>query len=237
MTFDGVDILVQARMSSSRLPGKVLMKLGHKSVVENVVERVSRSKYAKNVTVLTSTHYTDDPLVDLLKKLEIRHVRGSLDNVLSRFVRYSENCSSSTLVRVTSDCPVIDHNVLDQTIEHHFKEVADYTSNTLVRSYPRGLDVEVFSVDALQKLSSQIDLSEYEKEHVTPGLYTRALGLKLASLVSTINLSMHRWTLDTIEDFNFLQEVFREMPKDTTWGLGEILGLLERKPHLIHLDA
>jgi spore coat polysaccharide biosynthesis protein SpsF len=232
----GVDVLVQARMSSSRLPGKVMMKLGDKTVVENVVERVKRSKHAKNVTVLTSTHHSDDPLVDLLNELGIKNARGPLDDVLGRFLRYSETCGASTLVRVTADCPVIDPDILDQTIELHFLEEADYTSNTLKRSYPRGLDVEVFSVEVLRALGSNSDLSEFEKEHVTYAMYSRPLGLKLASLVSPIDLSMHRWTLDTIEDFDFLQKIFREMPRDGNWGETEILELLKMKPDLVHLE-
>jgi spore coat polysaccharide biosynthesis protein SpsF len=226
-----VEALIQARMNSSRLPGKVLMDLGGMPAIMQVVRRVEAASTVDKVAVLTSLEASDDALEKTLKEFGVRVFRGSLDNVLDRFIKYIDTASSDVYLRITGDCPLIDPDLIDQTVRFHIEGGWDYTSNTLRRTFPRGLDVEVFNSTTLKNLTrSRLALSAAELEHVTLGIYGNPGVFKIGSFFKDVDNSRHRWTLDTIDDFIFLSWLFETMPEQPRLGMGGVLSWLESHP-------
>lgn len=233
-----VEALIQARMSSSRLPGKVLMELGGMPAIMQVVRRAQAASLVDKVTVLTSVEKSDDALVKVLNDSGVSVFRGSLDDVLDRFIKYIATSSADVYLRITGDCPLIDPELIDQTVKFHIEGGWDYTSNTLTRTFPRGLDVEVFRANTLNKLiGSQPQPTAEEREHVTLGVYASARDFKIGSFFSNANYSNHRWTLDTIDDYLFLSWLFEVSPKPPSLGLQDIISLLERHPGKARFEA
>jgi spore coat polysaccharide biosynthesis protein SpsF len=165
-----IGAIIQARISSTRLPGKILKELPYGSgiiVLEQVVNRLKKSKKLNDIIIATTTEKIDDEITTIAKKEEVKFFKGSKENVLSRYYLTAKENNLDIIVRVTSDCPCIDADITDLTIDDHINKMADYTTNSLVRTYPHGLDVEVFNFDALEK-SYKNATKDYEKEHVTP---------------------------------------------------------------------
>ena len=232
-----VEALIQARMSSSRLPGKVLMELGGMPAIMQVVRRVQASSLVDKVTVLTSRDESDDALVGVLNRYRVSVFRGPLEDVLDRFVQYIVTSNSDVYLRITGDCPLFDPEIIDQTIRFHIQGGWDYTSNTLTRTFPRGLDVEVFNARILPDLTkNQPDLSPSEREHATLAVYTRQNSYKVGSFFVDSNNSQHRWTLDTDEDYRFLFWLFEQSSHGSVLGLEELLNILKGTPEMIHLE-
>lgn len=220
-------------MSSSRLPGKVLMELGGIPAIMQVVRRVQAASSVDKVTVLTSVDKSDDALVEVLKNFGVSVFRGSLDNVLDRFIKYIDTASSDVYLRITGDCPLIDPEIIDKTVQFHIEGGWDYTSNTLNRTFPRGLDVEVFNQQVLSSLFRAFPiLSSAELEHATLGVYSRPEKYKLGSYVGVSNYAHHRWTLDTTDDYAFLQAVFNTFPKGKKLDFAGLLAFQKDFPNL-----
>ena len=233
-----VEALIQARMSSSRLPGKVLMELGGMPAIMQVVRRVQAASSVDKVTVLTSVDKSDDALEEVLIDSGVGVFRGSLDNVLDRFIKYIDTASSDVYLRITGDCPLIDPGIIDQTVQFHIDGGWDYTSNTLNRTFPRGLDVEVFGKHVLNRLRTSVPkVSLEEVEHVTLGVYRRRDLFSIGSATGTVDLSRHRWTLDTQEDYSFLKAVFDTAPEGKQLDFTSLLALQKKFPSLQHFEV
>jgi spore coat polysaccharide biosynthesis protein SpsF len=206
--------ILQARMSSTRLPGKVLLPLAGTPMLSRQIERIQRSRLIDKLIIATSDRPEDDPVAELWPD----SFRGSLNDVLDRYYRAALPYSPSHVVRLTGDCPLADWEVIDDCI--HFANGYDYVSNTVRPTFPDGLDVEVFTFDALQK--AWFEASEpYDLEHVTP--YMRR-HFKTGSLETCPNLSHLRWTVDTPEDFAFASRVYETLyPTDPAFTTQRIL--------------
>ena len=167
-----VVIIVQARMTSTRLPGKVLKTVLGKPLLEYQIERLRRVKLADEIVIATTTNNADQPIIDLCDRLSIPYYRGSEDDVLARYHSAAIFHQADTVVRVTSDCPVIDPQVIDRVIYTYIDEHPkyDYVSNCLERTYPRGMDTEIFSFNALEQAFQQA-ITQPDREHVTPFIY------------------------------------------------------------------
>lgn len=210
--------VIQARNGSSRLPGKVLLSLPFNSdnvVLEHVVNRLKQSSLIDKLVVATTERDIDDSIESLCNTLGIDCFRGSEDDVLSRFYFAVESLKPKNVIRITADCPCLDYNVLDQIIDFHNKEDNDYTSNAFVRTFPHGLDVEVFKyqclVDAFENATEV-----FEKEHVTPYIYsTNKANYKLGNYENVLG-DYHnlRITLDNKEDYMLLDILFSKLGKD-----------------------
>lgn len=228
--------VIQARMSSSRLPGKVLKDVLGKPMVVRQLERISRSKLIDQIVLATSIEKSDDPLAEAVSAAGYRVFRGSLDDVLSRFQELRKDFGPTNIVRLTADCPLTDPEVIDGIIEQHIKTDVDYTSNVIARTFPRGLDAEVFKVEALDRLS-QLDLTDDEHEHVTLGFYRRPNDFSLTNFAGAVDNSHLRWTVDNPEDYDFAlwvyEEVFPEKPDFNSQG---ILDLLAKHPERILIE-
>ena len=200
--------ILQARTSSTRLPGKVLRDLVGAPMLERQIERVRRAKSIGRLVVATSTDASDDAVADLSRRLGLACHRGPLDDVLGRFAGALEAFGPSDhVVRLTGDCPLADPEVIDATIARHIEAGADYTSNTLTLTFPKGQDVEVMKAQHLIAAAAEAT-DPYDREHVTPFLYRHPERFKLANLARHPPLPDLRWTVDTPEDFAFVERVY-----------------------------
>jgi spore coat polysaccharide biosynthesis protein SpsF len=228
--------IIQARMGSTRLPGKVLKDLGGETVLARVVRRTQRAALLDSVVVATSTADADIAIVNECHRLSIRCFRGDEQDVLDRYYQCARQLQADAVVRITSDCPLIDPGLITAVTRRLLDDRPDYATNTHVRTYPRGLDVEVFSGDALTRAWLKAQLP-YERIHVTPYFYEVSGRFRVASLTSEPDYSHHRWTLDTTEDFELIRTIYERFAglDDMSWR--EVLALLEREPELAQLNS
>jgi spore coat polysaccharide biosynthesis protein SpsF len=228
--------IIQARMGSSRLPGKVLKKLGRATVLSNVVERVRRSRRINDVAVATTREPADAEIVQECSNAGITIFRGSTEDVLDRYYEAALQLKAEVVVRITADCPLIDPDLIDLTVQAFLADRPDYASNVLTRTYPRGLDTEVFSVETLQR-AWQEAAAPYERAHVTPYIYNHPRRFRLLSVSGSDDFSSHRWTLDTPEDLDFLQQVYARFPEANDFSWRAVLALLVREPALSLINS
>jgi len=224
--------VIQARMSSTRLPGKVLLDLDGSPVVDHVVRRVGRARLVDEVWVATSTAPDDDILTDNLSSLGTPVVRGSLDDVLSRYALSSERSNADVVVRITADCPLIDPAVIDGVIRSYREAPSvDYCSNTLVRTYPIGMDTEVFSRAALDRAALEAT-TQQEREHVTPYIYQHPESFRLRNVEAPPDSRRpgYRLAIDEAADLQVVVEVLARVGGNA--ALEEICALLDEDPEL-----
>ena len=200
--------ILQARMSSSRLPGKVMKPLAGAPMIVRQIERLRRCETLDRLVVATSTQPSDDPLAAELERHAIEVFRGPLDDVLGRFVACIETLGiAGDIVRLTADCPLADPEVIDAGVRLRQALGVDYLSNGRVRTYPHGLDMEVFTRDALLAAGREAT-SAYDREHVTPYLYAPGARFTQGVLRQDRDDSGLRWTVDTPEDYAFVARVY-----------------------------
>lgn len=233
--------IIQARMGSNRLPGKVLRTLGGATVLAQVIARAMAVPSIDEVVVATSTQREDDPVEKEARKCGAGVFRGSETDVLSRYYEAAQSFHADVVVRITSDCPLLDPDLVERMISKFLasrrgSNKPDYLSNALTRSYPRGLDAEVFTFAALE--STQLAAKEaYEREHVTPYIYQHPASFIVEEFVGDKDFSSHRWTLDTPADYEFLQAVFDLLGAAAkSAGMHAVLDLLERHPDLVRIN-
>jgi spore coat polysaccharide biosynthesis protein SpsF len=228
--------IVQARMGSTRLPGKVLMDLGGQPVLCRVVHRLRRSTMLADVVIATTDSKRDDVLVQLCHGHGFATFRGSEDDVLDRYYRAATSCEADAVVRVTSDCPLIDPELVDQVIHEFLVKNAEYASNVLVRSYPRGLDCEVFTMSALERVW-RTAIEPHRREHVTPFFYESPSLFRMASVTGEHDYSHYRWTLDTPEDLQLIRAIYSSFGERDDFSWRETIALMQRVPELHAMNA
>ena len=202
--------ILQARMSSTRLPGKVLKPLLGRPMMLRQIERLGHAQGLDGVLVATSTHPSDDAIARVCADAGISVARGSLEDVLDRYWQAAATVQGvQHVVRLTADCPLADWRVIDACVELHLSRGAAYTSNSVQRSFPKGLDVEVIALPALERAWREAS-DPYDREHVTPYLYRNPNRFDLAFLLDSRDRSTWRWTVDTPEDFQMVEAVYEE---------------------------
>jgi glutamate-1-semialdehyde 2,1-aminomutase len=222
--------ILQARTSSTRLPGKVLKKILNRPLLELQIEREKRSRMIDHLVVATSNENTDDPLEELCNLLGIECYRGSLDNVLDRFYQVAKKHSPSWIVRLTGDCPLVDPELLDAVIQFCIEGNYDYATNALEPTYPDGLDVEVFRYSALEEAWKESKLPS-QLEHVTPYINRQPKKFKIGHYKGDIDLSYLRWTVDEPEDFELVKTIYENLyPINPKFSTNDILVFLEANP-------
>jgi spore coat polysaccharide biosynthesis protein SpsF len=226
--------IIQARMGSTRLPGKVLKDLNGESMLWRVVSRLQRSRMLNDVLVATTNCQADDEIAAECSRHSVRISRGDQDDVLDRYFRAAQLIKADIIVRITSDCPLIDPGITDKTVGAFLAGRPDYASNTLERTYPRGLDAEVMSFETLER-TWRLASARYEREHVTPYIYERPMEFKLLSVTGGEDQSCYRWTVDTQEDLAFVRAVYDRMGT-IVFSWRDVLDLLEREPSLPDLN-
>ncbi|HXY04547.1 MAG TPA: glycosyltransferase family protein [Terriglobales bacterium] len=228
--------IVQARMGSSRLPGKVLMDLAGETVLQRVVRRLGRAALVNQVVVATSLSPMDDAVVSECNRLGVDHFRGSEADVLDRYYHCAQAFAASRVVRITADCPVIDPALVDLTIRSFGEKFCDYASNALVPGYPRGLDVEVFTLAALTRAWSEAR-KPYEREHVTPYLYEHPKLFRSVSVNAKRDYGDLRWTLDTVEDLECLRAIYERLGGRNDFCWEDVLQIVQREPQLASMNS
>ncbi|SEB96288.1 cytidylyltransferase domain-containing protein [Microbacterium hydrocarbonoxydans] len=225
--------ILQARTSSHRLPGKVLSPILGTPLILRALERISRSALIDRIVLATSDDPSDDALARVVSDAGYVVQRGPLDDVLTRFIQVLDRFDDETVVRLTGDNVLCDPRVIDEVISAHLDGGADYTANTLQRTYPRGLDVEVFRADALRAVDGSAVAAD-EREHVTLGIYRRPELFRLRSVTQPIDRSELRWTVDHPADLEFARTVYSHLhDTDAAFGQEQVVGLLETHPDLV----
>ena len=229
-------IIVQARMTSTRLPGKVLLPLAGEPMLARLIERLRRVRRANGIVVATTTNATDDPIAALCAQLGVPCHRGSEQDVLSRYADAARLYGADVVVRITADCPLIDPALIDQLIETYEEGDSDYVSNMLPPTWPYGMAVEVFSAAALAQAHAEATQAA-EREHVTPFLYWHPERYRLRNVASPVDLSRHRWTVDTPEDYELVRRLFDHlMPTQPQFTQADVLALLDQHPDWIAIN-
>jgi spore coat polysaccharide biosynthesis protein SpsF len=231
-----VTAIIQARMGSTRLPGKVLMDLGGVTVLGRVVRRLQRVARISECVVATTAAPADDAIVEECRRLNVPVFRGSEDDVLDRYLQAARHFSPDAVVRITSDCPLIDPEVVDSVVRALIEQRADFACNVLKRTYPRGLDAEAFTIEALEKAWRNSD-QRHQREHVTPLFYERPTMFRVASVHQDQDLSHYRWTLDTPDDLRLIREIYSHFDNRDHFGWRDVLALMERLPELPTINA
>jgi spore coat polysaccharide biosynthesis protein SpsF (cytidylyltransferase family) len=216
-----INIFIQARMGSKRLPGKVLKIIQEKALIEILIDRLKKSKRFNDIIVLTSTSQTDNVLVDFLKSKSIKYFRGDEDDVLDRYYSAAQKYLCDYIVRITGDCPLIDPNLLDKVIDFAINSKSDYCSNTFNESFPDGQDIEVFRKSVLFNAWEK-SLLLSEREHVTPFIIKNT-DIKGGSLYNANayeadhDYSAVRMTVDTLADFKAIKILINKLGIDKSW--------------------
>ena len=222
--------IVQARMSSKRLPGKVLKTIDEKPLIEILLYRLSHSKAINTIILATSENPENDVLAATVEKMGYDVFRGSEDDVLDRYYHAAKWYGAEIVVRITGDCPIIDPNVVDGVVECFIKNNVDYASNVEPPTYPDGLDVEAFSFFALEHAHANAT-SKFDREHVTPFIRDRS-NFKKNNLAYCKDVSKERWTVDTVQDFEVLQNICRHFSPNLDFNLEDVLTLRANQPIL-----
>ncbi|HXS91820.1 MAG TPA: glycosyltransferase family protein [Steroidobacteraceae bacterium] len=233
-----IAIIVQARMGSTRLPGKVLKPIAGRPMFAYQLERLRRVRGVQRIVVATTTAPADDRIVEFCAGEGVACTRGSEQDVLLRYFEAATACAASSVVRVTSDCPLLDPDVVEQALDtFRERQPCDYVSNMLEPTWPYGMAVEVCSMDALTQAHREAR-EPAEREHVTPFIYWRPTRFRLQSLTRTPDLSHHRWTVDTPEDFELVSRIITTLyPREPQFRLDDVLALLAANPSWEHLNA
>jgi spore coat polysaccharide biosynthesis protein SpsF len=229
--------VLQARMTSTRFPGKVLEPILEKPMIVRQINRLQRSKLMTNLIVATSIDKSDDLLTSILESEGIAVYRGDLEDVLGRFIGVLNSLNPDVVVRLTADCPLTSPMVIDRVISEFLASQVDYASNTLVPTFPDGLDVEVVTADALRWVDSNTS-DPIEREHVTLGVYRRPEIFKLLSVQDEVPRGHLRWTVDVEPDLEFVRWVYAKLLGDEqAFDYADVLELLSANPHLSRTDA
>ena len=223
-------------MGSTRLPGKVMLDLVGSTVLGRVVQRLRRAESSGELVIATTSDPADDVIVNECDRLGVNVFRGEEDDVLDRYYFAARAFDADVIVRITSDCPLIEPEISDATIRAFLGRRPDYASNTLQRTFPRGMDTEVVTVQALADAWKSAKQS-YQRSHVTAYIYENPRKFDLLSFAGEVDYSSQRWTLDTPEDLRFIRAVYEHMEDPDNFNWRDVLLLLEEKPELLELNG
>jgi spore coat polysaccharide biosynthesis protein SpsF len=230
--------ILQARVGSTRLPGKVLMNLAGAPLLVRVIERARAIPGLDRVVLATTTAERDRPLINLARQHRLAAYAGSEDDVLDRYYQTARHFEADVIVRLTADCPLLDPAVSAQVLDRFGQGGADYVSNTQPPTYPDGLDTEVFSFAALEQAWHEATLSS-EREHVTPYIWKHPDKFRLASVINAVDLSALRWTVDEAPDLEFVRAVYAQLyrAEQPLFNMQDVLTLLVSQAQLQDTQA
>lgn len=229
--------IVQARMGSTRLAGKVLKKVSGETILAHVINRLKRVGNINEIVVATTVLHRDDVLVKECERLNVEYFRGSEEDVLARYYFAAKEYLADVVVRVTSDCPLIDSEITEIIIQYYLDNIEkyDYVSNTVDRTFPRGLDIEVFSFNSLERAFNETSRKR-DREHVTPYIWENPKTFRTKQYKNIKDYSEQRWTLDTEEDLELITKIYENFTDKSYFGLNEILKLMEEQPDLKYIN-
>lgn len=231
-------VIVQARYGSTRLRGKILKNISGRQMLWHVINRISFSKMIDKIVIATTTNSDDDQTEKFCNDNNFLYYRGAVDDVLSRYYGAAKQFNAGIVIRITSDCPLIDPEILDNMLTRFVsaENEIDYMSNVIHRTFPRGLDIEIFSFNALEKAYNSTKLP-FDREHVTPYFYNNPHLFKTMNYQNDVDYSFHRWTVDTDEDFKLIDKIYASLYKpDKIFLFNDVLKLFETNPDLIKIN-
>ncbi len=230
-----IGCIIQARMGSTRLPGKVLMKLDKQNtVLDYVIQQLKHCKNIEKIIIATTSLKEDDVIETFAKNNNILYFRGSSLDVLDRYHQCAKLHNLTTIIRITADNPLIDPNIVEKVLNEFKLHSYDYVSNVIIRSFPYGTETEVFSFDALEKAWNNTK-NDNEREHVTPYFYNNPKKFKIHNVKHQNDLSSFRWTVDQIEDFTLVKNIISKINKQPIL-MDDIVSLLTKEPELLAIN-
>lgn len=229
--------ILQARLSSQRLPNKVLAPILGRPLLLRAVERVARARSIDRLLIATSRDPADDPLVEMCREAGVDCYRGSLNDVLDRFYQAASQRGADEIVRLTGDNPLVDPDLIDEIVAYHRTGKFDYTSNSVERTFPYGLDVEVLPMSMLE-LAWRVASRPYDREHVTTYHRARPDELRLGHYKDSVDRSQCRWTVDEPADLELVRQIYAELyPQNPKFTRHDVHVLMARRPELAALNA
>lgn len=229
--------IIQARMGSTRLPGKVLQDIGGRTMLDRVVSRTRRATTADGVLVATTREGRDDAIVQEAVRLGVPVFRGDEEDVLGRYYEAARSVQADVILRITADCPLIDPEIIDRVVRALLEAhpTADFAANTLARTFPKGLDVEVATFQSLERVYRQA-LSPEDRAHVFPFIYRNRDQFRSISITDAVDRSWMRWTVDTADDLAFVRAIYAQFEgrDDISWH--QVLECLSQHPQLLSVN-
>ena len=228
--------IIQARMGSTRLPGKVLMDVGGRTVLQRVVDRVRHAEQIDEVVVATTQLPRDAVIEGHCGDMNVACFRGSESDVLDRYLQAAKQFQAEAVVRITSDCPLIDAYWIDKAVQALARQIVDCAYNDVPRTLPRGLDVEAFTFSALQRAADVSDQA-FQREHVTAVFYDRRDWFRVVCLPGQHDWAKYRLTVDTPQDLELIRKIYASFGDRDDFGWREVLDLMQRSPDLADINA
>jgi spore coat polysaccharide biosynthesis protein SpsF len=231
-----ISVMIQARTGSSRLPEKVLSKIENKSMIWHVINRVKKIKSVQQIALITTKEKSDKVLLDIAENEGIIGFTGDIEDVLNRHYQCAQKISADPIIRITSDCPVIDPCIIEEMLQFFLKNDFDYVSNIHPATYPDGLDVEIFSFETLEKTVLNAKLNS-EREHVTPYIEKHPELFKIYNFENNTDLSQIRLTVDQKEDLELIQKIYSMFSPKNDFGYEDIMKLLSKHSELLKINS
>lgn len=224
-------IIIQARTGSTRLPNKVLLKFGKKTILEHVIQRVKKVNFKKKVIIATTINKKDKKIVQIAKKNNCLFFKGSAQNVLKRYFECSKKFKLNTIVRICSDSPFIDPKIIDTAYKIFKKKKYDYVSNIVNPTYPAGMSVEIFNFESLKK-TAEAKTDKKEQEHVTPFIYKNNEMFQIKNFETKRNFKNYRFSVDFKKDFVAMKNLYEIMDKSKKNTLNHLIKLMDKNPKI-----
>tara|TARA_Y100001970_G_C14255143_1_gene874790 strand:+ start:6097 stop:6852 length:756 start_codon:yes stop_codon:yes gene_type:complete len=229
--------ILQARMGSSRLPGKVMMSILGKPMLELQIERITRANLIDKLVIATTLNSLDDVIEQLCISLDIECFRGSEEDLLDRYYKSAKLFEADYIVRLTGDDPLTDPNLIDDMISKMKSGNFDAVTNTIYPTYPEGLDLSVLTFNALSRAWSEADLQS-QREHVTPYIFDNSAEFRTFHYKQNVDKSSLRWTVDYKEDLIFIEEIYKDLyPSNKVFSTDDVYRLLEKEPSLVKINS
>lgn len=230
---------IEARMQSNRLPGKVLMEVLGKPLLELMIERVRRARRIDEIVIATAHDSSCDPIETLANRIGVRCYRGSEDDVLDRVLKAAASVEADVIVELTGDCPLIDPSIIDQVVDVYCTSEVDYCANVLKRTYPAGMDTQVFAYSVLQEVS-YLTREPSDREHVSLYIYTHPERFTLKNVESGLPPELTDWRLvvDVPEDFELIRRIYESLyPSNPEFTLNDIRDLMVQHPRWLEINS
>jgi len=231
-------VIVEARMSSTRLPGKIMLPILGRPSLSLMIERLKNIEIIDGIIIATTPHNSNKVLIDLAVKENVDYFVGSEDDVLSRVLNAAKHFNVDLIIEVTSDCPLVDKEIVTNCVINYLNNNVDYVSNIIKRTYPRGMDVQVFSTNTLNEVE-KLTKNPFDKEHVSTYIYNNPDKYKLLNIEAPIELQApeYRLTLDEAEDYFLIRKIFEELyPIKKYFNYQDIFNFLKSHPELVLIN-
>lgn len=235
MTKSRITVIIQVRVGSQRLAKKVLRKILGKPMIWYVLKRVKRIKKIQQIVIATTIQKEDDIIVKIAKENGIAVFRGSEIDVLDRYYNCAKEFNADPIIRITSDCPLIDPFLVNELLEYYIKHDFDYVSNTIVPTYPDGLDIEIFSFKTLENAAINAKMRS-EREHVSPYIKNHPKKFKLYNYKNKKDLSTYRWTVDEPRDLQFIRKIYSQMRPELIFSMKDVLSIILKNPKITDIN-